>query len=103
VAAIQAGMALAAGVGLGLFYFGGLWLTLRLLPSSRYAGLLVSGSLLLRVGVTLPGFYLVMGGQVERMAACLLGFILARVLLARRLAPGIPATQKEAADGVWRY
>lgn len=101
--AIQLGMALAAGVALGLFYFGGLWLTLRLVPSSRYAGLLVSGSLLLRMGVTLPGFYLVMGGHVERMVACLSGFIAARLLLAGRLGPGKQAAGKEVADGSGRH
>jgi F1F0 ATPase subunit 2 len=96
-------MALAAGVALGLFYFGGLWLTLRLLPPSRYAGLLVSGSLLVRMGITLPGFYLVMGGRAERLVACLLGFIAARVLLARRFAPGKQIARKEAADGGRRH
>ncbi len=96
--AIQLGMALVAGVALGVFHFGSLWLTLRFLPTTHYAALLVTGSLLVRMGVTLLGFYLVMGSRMERMVVCLLGFVAVRVLLARRLGPRRRAAGREDTD-----
>lgn len=80
-------LAFAAGLGLGLFYFGGLWLTVQRLPRSRHPGLLTLGSLIVRLGVTLPGFYLVMAGRWERLLVCLAGFLVVRLVLVRRLGP----------------
>jgi F1F0 ATPase subunit 2 len=81
-------LALVVGAGLGLFYFGGLWLTIRSLPHSRSPALTTLLSFLLRTIAVLPVFYFVMDGRVERLAAAMLGFILARQLLFRRLAAG---------------
>ena len=80
---------LAGGIGLGLgfFYFGGLWLTVRHLPNCRSPELFTLGSFALRVAVTLLGFYLVMGDRWERLLACMIGFILLRTLLVYRLNP----------------
>ena len=50
--------ALVAGVLLGAFFFGGLWWTVRKGLSSNRAALWFLGSLLLRMSVTLTGFYL---------------------------------------------
>jgi F1F0 ATPase subunit 2 len=69
-----------AGAGLGIVYFGGLWLTVRWLPRTQWPGLLTLGSLLVRLGGTLVGFYLVMAGRWERLLACLAGFVLVRFL-----------------------
>jgi F1F0 ATPase subunit 2 len=77
----------AAGVGLGLFYFGGLWLTVRRLPDSSRPALLFVGSFAGRTALTLLGFYLVMDGRWERMLACLAGFIMIRQFLISRLRP----------------
>jgi F1F0 ATPase subunit 2 len=38
------------------------------------------GSLLLRMGIALAGFYLVSGGHWEQLLLCLLGFVLARLV-----------------------
>ncbi len=48
-----------AGVALGVFFFGGLWLTVRKGVSSRRPALWFLGSMLVRIGATLAGFYLV--------------------------------------------
>jgi F1F0 ATPase subunit 2 len=80
-------LAWAAGMGLGLFYFGGLWLTLRQLPTCRWAAPLLLASFVGRTAVVLVGFYLVMGGRWERILACLVGFILVRLFLVSRLRP----------------
>ena len=81
------GLAVAAGLGLGLLYFGGLWLTVRRLPGSGRPALLFAGSFAGRTAVTIAGFYLVMDGHWERMLACLAGFLIARQFLISRLRP----------------
>lgn len=75
--------AVAAGLGLGAFFFGGLWWTTRkALVSGRPAAWFM-GSFVVRTGVTLGGFYLVAGDHWERLAACLFGFVAARMAATR--------------------
>ncbi len=70
-----------AGVLLGAFFFGGLWWTTRTGLSSKRPALWFLGSLLVRTGVVLGGFHVVAGGHWDRLLACLLGFVIARVLV----------------------
>lgn len=84
---LSLGLALAAGLGLGVFYFGGLWLTVKRLPSTRHAAQLLLASAFVRMAITLAGFYLLAGGQWQRLLMCLLGFFSVRVVLVRRLRP----------------
>ena len=67
-----------AGGGLGAIFFGGLWWTVRKGVSANQPALWFLGSLLLRMGIALAGFYVVSGGHLERLLACLVGFALAR-------------------------
>ncbi|MRR57565.1 MAG: ATP synthase subunit I [Deltaproteobacteria bacterium] len=83
--AISLSLAVLAGAALGLFYFGGLWLTVRRLAGSRRPGMLMLGSFVVRLLVTLCGFYLVMDDSWERLLAGLAGFLVARVALTRAL------------------
>jgi F1F0 ATPase subunit 2 len=76
-----------AGMALGGFFFGGLWWTVRSSVSSPRPGLLIFVSLLLRLGMTLAGFYLVAGGHWQPLVACLLGFVVARVIIVRFITP----------------
>jgi len=71
---------LAGGV-LGTIYFGGLWWTVRQGLSSSQPALLFLGSLLVRMGVALTGFYFVADGHWLRLLVCLLGFVTARVVV----------------------
>ena len=71
-------MALLAGTALGLVFYAGLWWTVRRAPTFRRPGLSVLASLLLRMSVTLGGFYLVAGEDWARLLLCLMGFVLAR-------------------------
>ncbi|MBU1206316.1 MAG: ATP synthase subunit I [Proteobacteria bacterium] len=80
-------VACTAGMGLGFFYFGTLWLTVKHLPRVRRPALLSLGSFWGRLGITLIGFYLIMGEEGQRLLACLLGFLLVRSLLVRRFRP----------------
>ena len=73
--------ALAAGVLLGAFFFGGLWWTVIRGVSSQRPALWFFGSMLLRMSITLAGFYFVGGEHWERWLLCLLGFVLARVVV----------------------
>ncbi|NDY41612.1 ATP synthase subunit I [Dissulfurirhabdus thermomarina] len=84
----------AAGALIGAAFFGGLWLTLRRLPGARRPGLLAAASYALRLGLAVAGFAAVSGGRWDRLAACLAGFVAARIAMARRLGPG---REREAA------
>jgi len=80
--------ALFSGVMLSGLYFGGLWITLRRLPLSRHPAILLMLSLTSRMALLLSGFYLILKvGQWDHLSVALIGFILARILLARRLGP----------------
>lgn len=77
----QLGFAGISGMVLGVFYFGGLWLTVKRLPFSARPALLTLCSYLGRLIVTLSGFYLVMAGSWERLLAVLCGFMVMRIIL----------------------
>jgi F1F0 ATPase subunit 2 len=74
-------VAWVAGTLLGAFFFGGLWWTIRKGISSDWAAAWFLGSLLLRMSITLVGFYVVYAGQWRRLALCLIGFVMARLLI----------------------
>ena len=75
------GLALVTGVLLGAIFFGGLWWTLRKGLPSKHPAAWFLGSLLLRMSVTLSGFYLVGRGHWQRLLLCLLGFVMARLVV----------------------
>ena len=77
--------AFAAGLVLGAFNFIALWRTVKRLPDTPSPLRLMLGSFVLRMAVVLPGFYFVMGGEWKRLATALIGFILMRMILTRRL------------------
>ena len=76
-------LALGAGLLLGTIFFGGLWWTVRKGVCSKSPALWFLGSMLLRMSVVLAGFYLVGRGDWRRLVTCLLGFILARIIVMR--------------------
>jgi F1F0 ATPase subunit 2 len=92
-------LALLAGALLGAIFFGGLWWTIRRGLSSRRPALLFLGSLLLRTAVAVAGFYLVSGGHLPRMLACLLGFFLARIAVTRLASLPQPHAGRTAEEG----
>ncbi len=92
-------LSLLAGVLLGGIYFGGLALTVRVLPRSSQPALLMLASYILRVAILLVGFYFVMGGSWERLVACLVGFIIARMILIRAVKPAVFDTGHPDTEG----
>lgn len=82
-------LAVLGGAALGLFHYAGLWFTLRRLPQQSHPALWVFGSFTVRLAVSMAGFYCILGPDrnLPRLGVALLAFIVARVLLTRRLQP----------------
>ena len=76
-------LAWAAGGLLGAIFFGGLWWTVRKGVSSRRPALWFIGSLLLRTGIVLVGFYVIANGNWQRLLPCLVGFVMAQLVVTR--------------------
>ena len=73
----------AVGLLLGAFFFGGLWWTTKKAIGSKFPILWFFCSLIIRLGVTLVVLYYVSRNHWERMLICLLGFIIARIIIVR--------------------
>lgn len=72
-----------AGIGLGVFFFGGLWITVQKGLQSKNASLIFMASLVLRVAVVMLGFYYVAINDWKKILICLLGFMIARFIITR--------------------
>jgi F1F0 ATPase subunit 2 len=77
------GTALLAGLLLGVFFFAGLWWTVRHGLASEHAARWFLGSMLLRTSVVLAGFYYIMGDSWQRLLTGLIGFSIARLIVMR--------------------
>lgn len=82
-----------AGVLLGVIFFGGLWWTVRKGVSSQQPALWFLGSMLVRTGLVVAGFYVISDGHWQRLVAGLLGFVIARLLVTR-----LTRSRREARD-----
>lgn len=82
-------LSFAAGSLLGVFFFGGLWWTVRRLPQAHSPALLALASFILRTTAVVAVFYLVLSGFTgpgwPRLAAALAGFILLRMITVSRI------------------
>jgi len=88
-------MALAwvAGLFLGAIFFGGLWWTVRKGLISKQPAFWFLASMLLRTGIVLAGFCLIADHRLSRLVACLVGFVMARLVvtrMTRTAAPSLP-------------
>lgn len=88
-------LCMLAGSGLGVVFFGGLWWTVRKVMSSSRSMVWLLGSFVVRMAVTVAGFYLVADGQWQRLLAALLGFMIARFVVTR-VTQGIDKKTKKA-------
>ena len=82
-------LALVAGILLGTFFFGGLWYTIKKGVVSQQPVFWFFGSLIIRMGVTMTGFYVIARDHWERAVVCLAGFLIARAIITRftRISP----------------
>ena len=74
---------LMAGISLGLFFFGGLWYTIKKAVTSKIPALWFLGSLIIRVSVTLLGFYMVASINLQSLLICTAGFVIARFIISQ--------------------
>lgn len=74
---------LLAGALLGILFFGGLLLTIQKALHSKKVALLFIGSFIIRMAVTLAGFYFVSQNSWQKMLVCLAGFLIARTIITR--------------------
>ena len=80
-------LAFFTGIVIGTVFFGGLWWTVS--KAARRAALRFLISFLLRTTFVLIAFYLVGAAQPERLLACLLGFMMSRLLIVRLTRPAM--------------
>ncbi len=76
-------LALLAGCGLGVVFYGGLWWTIRRGLGSNNPSVWFVGSMLVRIVSISAGFVVVSGGHWQRSLACLIGFVIAREFVTR--------------------
>src|SRR5690554_6053118 len=91
-------LVLLAGFGLGVLFFGGLWLTVQKGLSSANPALLFLGSLIARSTIVLLGFYYVGSNDWKRFVICLAGFLIARTVIKRqttRKKPAVTGVKKD--------
>ncbi|MDJ0650767.1 MAG: ATP synthase subunit I [Xenococcaceae cyanobacterium MO_188.B19] len=78
-------VAFIIGLSLGLFYFGGLWLTVQQLPVTKHPYRLMLFSFLFRLGISMFTLSLIIRGNTElynviSLLACCLGFLIVRTI-----------------------
>ena len=78
-------LGLISGIALGVFFYGGLWMTVQRMPAARHPAALVLGSLVVRMAVVLAGFLWLTRGRWQNALAILLGLIAGRLAVSRFL------------------
>ncbi len=89
-------LASLGGGAIGLFFYGGLWWTVRRVVTAKQPALWIFSSFFVRTGVALAGFYLVSGRHLDQLFLSLLAFILARRLVTRLTKPKTESEQHRA-------
>jgi F1F0 ATPase subunit 2 len=74
---------LLAGAALGVFFYMGLWVTIRALLTARHPTLLTLGSFWIRTLVVLASF--LMKGRWQYALTCVAGFMMGRVAVSKSL------------------
>jgi F1F0 ATPase subunit 2 len=78
---------LPAGMVIGGFHFGGLWLTIHWLTNERSRGVKFAAGFVLRSFVTLTAVFMVSNGEWIGMTACLAGIWIMRKICIITLQP----------------
>lgn len=77
---------LLIGLALGIFYFGGLWLTIKNMNQVRSPIILTLGSFILRTAtIFLVLIYIARQGEWGNILVLLAGFIASRIFLSRKI------------------
>ena len=93
--------ALFAGIILGILFFGGLLITVRIGLASKRPTLIFLVSMIVRMALVVLGFYYVGGDNWQKILVCLGGFLIARIVITRITKKEKPAKRvftKEISD-----
>ena len=87
---LDVSIAFFTGTIIGIFYFGGLWFTVQKIPHSNQPFLLACTSFIIRLAISLIGFYIIIQGRLAVEVIYLLlstlgGFFLVRVIMVQRI------------------
>jgi F1F0 ATPase subunit 2 len=88
-------LSFAAGGLLGAFFFGGLWWTVQKISGVGSPYLVVVISFFIRAAIAMAGFYYLLMAGWQYMLAAMIGFIVARSVLAYKLKPGAKMSNSE--------
>ena len=88
-------LALAAGIAVAAFYFGGLWLTVRRVATSPRPALLTFGSFIVRGVIAVAAMVWIARVHLQLLLAAMAGFVLVRVIVTRRLRPADAAKKNQ--------
>ncbi len=76
-------MAFIAGLALGMFFFGGLFFTVRKAVNAKIPAIWFFTSFFLRVSVVMLGFYYISPAGWQPLVISVLGFIVARLVVTK--------------------
>ena len=79
------GLSFIGGVLLGLFYFGGLWITLKYISRSSKPKSWLLLSFVVRISLIMVGFWAIMRIDLVAFMLTFLAFLITRVILTRSL------------------
>jgi len=92
---------LLAGFALGMLFFSSLWWTTGKILHGQHPVAWVVGGFVLRMALVLPALYWLTAAQWEKLLACVVGFLGARLLVVKLSATWHPAgLQKSESAGV---
>lgn len=76
---------LLMGVGSGILYFGGMWLTVQKINATAYPAIWLLSSFVIRIGMLLIMFYWLVMVSWSFLAVGFIGFLMARSVLINRI------------------
>ncbi len=82
-------MAMVIGMVFGTIYFGGLWFTVQRLPEMRRQAMWMIASTVLRLSILMAGLYLAFGNQWKELLFALLGIIIVRSIMLRKISANL--------------
>lgn len=76
---------LLAGIALGVFFYAGLWLTVRTLPTARHPVMLTLSSFWIRTFIAVATLFFLIEGRWENALICIAGFLVGRFVVSLSL------------------
>ena len=77
------------GIILSIFYFGGLYQTLKMAAGSKKTKYILLTSFIIRTILVLAGFWLILKYGLNSFIISFMAFVVTRFVITRRLGPGV--------------